>query len=142
MHIILTYLSLQKFNLIQYFLVFINFKCMILSFHCMQIVLENIMKFDILIHFDVMIETAPNSNKTKCFFLLFCWINLGDILNFKSARLKVNSLTFYKNDFNIEIASTRIFSVNGGQARLRLRGPGRARTPFHRKNLFWNNIQN
>ena len=38
--------------------------------------------------------------KPKFIFLLVCRIR--DILNFKSARLKVNSLTFHKNVFLIE----------------------------------------
>ena len=38
-------------------------------------------------------------------FLLFSWNNIGDILNFKSARLKVNFLPYYKNASYIEIAS-------------------------------------
>ena len=37
---------------------------MVFSFHFMQIVIENIIDFDILIHFDIIIETAPNLNKT------------------------------------------------------------------------------
>ena len=44
---------------------------MVLSFHFMQIVLENIINFDILIHFDIIIETAPNLNKTEILFFCF-----------------------------------------------------------------------
>eukprot|EP00493_Phyllostaurus_siculus_P014264 UN14481 len=44
---------------------------MVLSFHCMQIVLSNIINFDILIHFDIIIETAPNLLKTKIYFSAF-----------------------------------------------------------------------
>jgi len=41
-----------------------NLDCIVLSFYSMQIVLENIIDFDILIHFDIIIETTPNLNKT------------------------------------------------------------------------------
>ena len=34
----------------------------------MQIVLENIINFDILIHLDIIIESAPNLNKNKIYF--------------------------------------------------------------------------
>ena len=44
---------------------------MILSFHIMQIVRENIINFDILIHFDITIETASHLNKTKNLFFCF-----------------------------------------------------------------------
>ena len=44
---------------------------MVLSFHIMQIVRENIINFDILIHFDITIETASNLNKTKNLFICF-----------------------------------------------------------------------
>ena len=54
--------------------------------------------------------------KQNFIFLLFCWIHIGDILNFKSARLKVNSLPFYKNAFYIEIASKRLFQWMGVRA--------------------------
>ena len=41
-----------------------NLDCIVLGFYSMQIVLENIMGFDILIHFDIIIETDSNLNKT------------------------------------------------------------------------------
>mgnify|MGYP006975528951 CR=1 FL=1 len=99
----------------------------------MQIVIENIIDFDILIHFDIIIETAPNLNKTKILFFCFFPEFIGDILNFKSARLKVNSLSFYENAFYIEIASKR-FSLNGGAGPVGPRKRGRACPPFSEKN--------
>ena len=41
------------------------------DFHFIQIVIESIIDFDILIHFDIIIETAPNLDKTKNFFCCF-----------------------------------------------------------------------
>ena len=88
-------------------------------------------------YFHIIIEPAPNLNKTKIYFsAFFCWIR--DILNFKSARLKVNSLTFYKNVFFIESRFITNFFSEWVQARPSLRGPGRARTPIRWKNSLWN----
>ena len=44
-------------------------------------------------------------------FLLFCWINIGDILNFKSARLNVKSLPFTKKLFRLKSLQNEFFSV-------------------------------
>ena len=109
---------------------------MVLSFHFMQIVIENIIDFDIDSFWYYNWNCSQFEQNQNFIFLLFCWINIGDILNFKSARLNLNSLPFYKNAFYIEIASKRIFSVNGGQARPRLRGPSGPAPPSTQKIRF------
>ena len=89
-------------------------------------------------HFQIKIETAPNLNKTKIHIFAF-------LLNSRYFKFQINtnSLTFWQNAFFIENYFSMFFSVNGGQARPRLRGPGRARTPIHRKkNSFWKVIFN
>lgn len=66
-------------TLINIFL-FLHFECMVLSLHFMKVVLHNMINLDILIHFDVIIETAPKLNKNEIYFSDFfsefvtCWI--------------------------------------------------------------------
>ena len=70
----------------------------------------------------------------KFIFLLFFWINIADILNFKSARLKVHFVHFSKTLFTLKSLRNEIFSVNGGAGPV---GPAQARTrlpPIHLKN--------
>ena len=82
-------------------------------------------------------QFEQNQNFT---LLLFCWNNFGDILNFKSARLKVNSLPFYKNAFYIQIASKRIFQWMGASASALARAHG-ARTPIQWKKFVMKRFQ-
>ena len=91
-------------------------------------------------HLHIIIETASNLNKTKIHFLLFCWIR--DILNFKSAQLKVNSLTYYKERFlHWKSFQKEFFRRMGGGGPCRVRASADALAPILRKNSFWYDFQ-
>ena len=92
-------------------------------------------------NFHIIIETASNLNKTIIHFLLFFWIR--DIWNFKSTRLKVNSLTCQKERFlHWKPFQTEFFFREWGGKRVRAcAGPAGPAPRFSEKNSFWNDFQ-
>ena len=118
--------SLQKISLLEAHVFFY------LSF--LEIDLSNL---GILNHFHIIIEPAFNLNNTKIYFSA-CLQNSRHF-EFQISSTQGKFIDFsQKRFFDRESFHNGFFQRMGGQARPRLRGPGRARTPIRWKNSLWN----
>ena len=125
------FVACKKLNPSLIFFSFYKLECMVLSFHYMQIVLENI------INFDIIIETAPNLNKTKSlFFCFFAKLILQTFWISNQPDSRYIPYIFLKRFVHWNHFETKFFKWMGVRALSGPRKRGRACPPFYRKKIF------